>query len=423
MKKVVLPLLMLCLAPAALRAQEDTKVSNDYNKWSIDANFGTNKAANPLTEGYHMQVTNLFHADLGFRYMFNTKFGLKLHGGYDVLNDDGDGSLEFQSKIISIGLQGYANLGRIMEFETWTKRLNLLGHMGVGVSQFTNEKREGNTAFEGEDHLGNFIIGMTGQFRISDRVSLNADFTMINNFSQHKTWDGGEYDQTYQGFDSTLYNATIGLSVYLGKNQKHADWFVEEKSNELMDLEDRLAELETMMNDTDKDGVPDYLDSEPNTITGVAVDSKGRTIDKNQNGVPDELESYIENNNKQMEQKITQVGAGVEQLINDGYVNVYFDFNKDTPNAQSVNGINFLITYLKENPGKSADVIGYADEVGNTAYNKDLSERRAKNVKQILVDAGIDAGRLNIVGNGAQSLGNDSKAVRQTVRRVTFILK
>ncbi|MCW4467758.1 OmpA family protein [Flavobacterium sp. MFBS3-15] len=430
MKKVVLPLLMLCLAPAALRAQEEGSAVNEYNKWSIDAAFGTNKAANPMTPGYHMQVTNLFHADLGFRYMFNNKFGLKLQGGYDVLNDDGSGSLEFETKVMSINLQGYANLGRIMDFQTWTKRLNLLGHMGIGVGQIKTDTREGGILNpDAKDRIGSFIIGMTGQFRITDRVAFNADFTMYNNFSQHRTWDGGPYNnedgsqKTFQGFDSTLYTATLGLSIYLGKHEKHADWYVEEKSNELIEMEDRLAELETMMNDTDKDGVPDYLDSEPNTITGVAVDSKGRTIDRNQNGVPDELESYIENNNKQMEQKIQQVGAGVEQLINDGYVNVYFDFNKDTPNAQSVNGINFLIKYLKENPNKSADVIGYADEVGNSDYNKDLSERRAKNVKQILVDAGIEEGRLNIVGNGSQSLGNDTKAVRQTVRRVTFVLK
>ncbi len=436
MKKIVLPILMLCLASADLKAQEaETNATDkDFNKWSIDANFGVNKVGNPMTDGYHMHVTNLFHADLGFRYMFNTKFGLKLSGGYDVLNDDGDGSLEFQSKVINIGLQGYANLGRIMEFETFTNRLNLLGHMGVGVAQLTNDEREDpvtgvvGQGFDGEDHLGSFIIGLTAQYRITDRVAFNADFTMLNYFSQHRTWDGGPYQRTYQGFDSTLYNATIGISVYLGKHEKHADWFISDPNiDALEEMQNRIDDMETLMNDTDKDGVPDYLDSEPNTITGVAVDSKGRSIDKNGNGKPDELETMIAESSKELEEKITKQiegkSLGIEQLINDGYVNIYFDFNKDTPNAQSTDGINFLIRYLKENPSKSADVIGYADEVGNTAYNKDLSQRRAQNVKKILVDAGIDAGKLNIVANGEDSLGNNSKGVRQTVRRVTFILK
>ncbi|MBY8962090.1 OmpA family protein [Flavobacterium sp. D11R37] len=414
MKKIFLPLLLVSLT-GAVSAQEGG--ANDFNKWSVDVNGGVNKAANPMSQGYHMNANNLFHADLGFRYMFNTKFGLKLHGSYDVLNDDGDNpDREFKSEVIGIALQGYANLGRIMEFETWTDRINVLGHLGVGVSQLSNDQ------FDGGDRLGNFLIGLGAQYRISNRIAINADFTMINNFSQHRTWDGAEYNPMgEQGFDSTLYHATIGLSFYLGKHEKHADWYVDEKSDELEDIESRLGEMETLMNDTDKDGVPDYLDAEPNTITGVAVDSKGRTIDRNNNGVPDELESYIEAKNTEVK---SSVASDIKDLINGGYVNVYFDFNKDMPNAQSVNGINFLIKYLKDNPSVNADVIGYADEIGNTEYNQALSARRAENVKQILVDAGINGSRLNIMGNGEDtSVSKDSKYARQVVRRVTFILK
>ena len=420
MKKVVLPLLMICLTSASLQAQDvqESGNSNDYNKWSIDVNGGFSKPANPMSPGYHSSAFNFFHADLGFRYMFNTKFGLKLDAGYDVMSED-DGP-EFESKLLRTSLQGYANLGRIMEFESWTNRFNLLGHMGVGVGQLKNDDR-----FEGEDWIGNFLIGLTGQVRLSDRVSLNADFTMINSFSQQKTWDGGNNQTTKQGFDSTLYNATVGLSIYLGKNEKHADWFVDDKSDELDVLEQRIGEVETMMNDSDKDGVPDYLDAEPNSVTGVAVDTKGRAIDKNNNGVPDELESYLDQRTNEIKKEVSESNSNdLAGLINNGYVNVYFDFNSDKPNAQSVSGVNFLIKYLKQNPSVSADVVGYADEIGNSDYNKQLSQRRAENVKKILVDAGIDAGRLNIVGNGEDtSVNKDSKYARQVVRRVTFILK
>ncbi|PHK36969.1 hypothetical protein VF13_36890 [Nostoc linckia z16] len=424
MKKIVLPLLMLCLASSGLYAQKDeettTTGANDFNKWSIDFGGGFSKAANPITPGYHVKAFNLFHAELGFRYMFNTKFGLKLDGGYDMLNLEGNGAPGFEnteSRVIRVGLQGYANLGRIMEFESFSNRLNVLGHLGVGVAQLTNKDK-----FDGIDNIGNFLIGMTAQYRLSDRVALFADFTMVNSFSHHKTWDGARYDRNgAQGFDSSLYNASLGLNIYLGKHQKHADWFVDEKSDEVEDIENRLAELETMMNDTDKDGVPDYLDAEPNSIAGVAVDSKGRTIDKNNNGIPDELESYIEKNNTDIRNGIS---GDIAELINGGYVNVYFDFNAEQPNAQSVNGINFLIKYLKANPTVKSDVIGYADEIGDSAYNRQLSAKRAENVKKILVDAGIEASRLNIVGNGEDaSVAKDSKFARMTVRRVTFVLK
>ncbi|QYJ67959.1 OmpA family protein [Flavobacterium litorale] len=431
MKKIVLPLLLVCLGSTGVKAQDTD--ANGFNKWSIDINGGVNKAANPFTEGYHMNASNLFHADLGFRYMFNNKFGLKIHGGYDVLNDDGDrADREFETEVIGVGLEGYVNLARVLEFETWTNRIGLLAHMGVGVSQMTND------LYDDADRLGNIIMGMGLQYKISNRIALNADFTMTNNFSQHKTWDGRDYDRKgRQGFDSTLYNATLGLSIYLGKHEQHADWYIDEKSDELEDIESRLGEMETMMDDTDKDGIPDYLDSEPNTITGVAVDTKGRSIDRNENGVPDELESYIENKNSEIKNEIQngtiavnggKAGSGdgyIKELINGGYVNVYFDFNKDIPNEESVGGVNFLIKYLNDNPSATADVIGYADEVGNSDYNQALSNRRAENVKQILVDAGIDGSRLNIVANGedTSAAASGSKYARKVVRRVTFILK
>jgi len=248
---------------------------------------------------------------------------------------------------------------------------------------------------------------------------------MINNVRQSNTFDGGIAPED-RGFNGTLYNATIGLSIYLGKNAKHADWYYEEsKVDKLAELEKRVGDLETMMNDSDKDGVPDYLDAEPNSIPGVAVDTKGRTIDRNNNGIPDELESYLEKNYGGSGNS----GAGlsnetIKDMINQGYVNVYFDFNSTQPSSNSVSGLDFLAKFLKANPSAKAEVIGYADEIGNTDYNKDLSHRRAQTVKTILAKSGIEASRMTIVGNGEDnSVAKDSKVARQMVRRVTFRVK
>ncbi|MBN9284509.1 MULTISPECIES: OmpA family protein [Flavobacterium] len=414
MKRIMLPLFVTVLSLGTATAQE----TPGFNKWSIDINGGISKPTTPLTTGYYTKDYNLFHADLGVRYMFNNKFGLKVDVGYDQF-ENASKSASFDGKYYRTDIQGVVNLGRVLNFEEWTQRLNVQAHTGIGYAFMTNDR------FEGTDNMLNHIIGLTGQVKLSERIALNADFSMINNVRQSNTFDGGIAPED-RGFNGTLYNATIGLSIYLGKNAKHADWYYEEsKVDKLAELEKRVGDLETMMNDSDKDGVPDYLDAEPNSIPGVAVDTKGRTIDRNNNGIPDELESYLEKNYGGSGNS----GAGlsnetIKDMINQGYVNVYFDFNSTQPSSNSVSGLDFLAKFLKANPSAKAEVIGYADEIGNTDYNKDLSHRRAQTVKTILAKSGIEASRMTIVGNGEDnSVAKDSKVARQMVRRVTFRVK
>lgn len=425
MKKIALPLLLVCLTSASLNAQDmqetaTTTDNNGYNKWSIEVSGGANKPFRTFTPGYRTDRVNFFTVDLGARYMFNNKAGLKLDFGYNKFENNED-TPEFESTYIRGDIQGVINLGRVLNFEDWTNTIGLLAHAGGGVYMLQSDD-DSDDSFEGEDWGANLILGFTAQLKLSDNIVLTGDLTGIANGFQNWNFDGKSPTNTT--FDGGILNGTLGLTFYLGSHEQHADWTTDVKSDELAALAERIGSIETQMNDTDKDGVPDYLDVEPNSTTGVAVDTKGRAVDLNNNGVPDELESYIETKTKEVATNNTTGGTDLEGLINGGYVNVYFDFNKDMPNAQSVGGMNFLIKYLKENPSAKADVIGYADEIGDSAYNKDLSQRRADNVKKILVDSGIDASRLNIIGNGEDaSVNKDSKQARQVVRRVTFIIK
>ena len=407
---------MLSLGFAAT-AQEEEKSTKDYNKFSIEANGGLTKANNPFADGYTTDIEPL-HVDLGVRYMFNPKFGLRLQVGYDKMKA-GDDSLPFETEYLNANLQGVVNLGRIMDFETWTKRLNVQFHTGVGYGQLDGDN------FDEKDGTLNFIVGLTGQIKLAERVALNLDFTMINNTGQDQhTWDGSRPNPEIRGFDGTLYNASIGLSVYLGKYSKHADWTTNADlaDDKLKALEDRLGNVESMLVDSDADGVPDYLDQENNTTAGAIVDSKGRAIDKNNNGIADDLETYID-------QRVNNgSGAGtdnevVKKLINDGYIAVFFDFNKSTPTESSTRNINFILNYLKLNPSATMNVSGYADEIGSNSYNNTISEKRAAAVKDVLMKAGIDGSRLMVSPKGEDnSVDKNSAAARKLVRKVIFTI-
>jgi OOP family OmpA-OmpF porin len=179
------------------------------------------------------------------------------------------------------------------------------------------------------------------------------------------------------------------------------------------------------MLDTDNDGVADYLDQEANTPDGMLVDTKGRSIDKNNNNVPDETEAYIlKNYGNKSDTTTVYDNELIKSLINGGYVAVYFDFDKSTPTNVSTEGTDFILTYLRNNPSASVDIIGHADELGRTAYNDKLSNARATNVKNTLVKANVDASRLNVIAAGEDtSVDKDSDAARKLVRKVTFRVK
>ena len=422
MKKIILTF-VFASALTTMSAQTETTqtkevaVENNYNKWSVELAGGLNKPMRPMTAGYRTAVTSAYVADLGVRYMFNNKFGLKADFGYNSFKE-GENSIGFDSKYYRADLQAVANLGRIMSFETWTNTLGLLGHAGFGLGFGESDN------FSGTDRMGNFIAGVTGQIKLSNRIALTGDFTTILNAKQNRTFDGASTIGS-PGFGGVLFNGTVGLTVYLGGNEKHADWVIDNYT-EIENLRQRIADIETSMLDTDKDGVADYLDQEPNTIGGVMVDSKGKSIDLNNNNVPDELESYLLKTYGQNTDKSSIVNNStlIKNLINEGYVSTYFDYNKSTPTNVSTEGIDFILTYLRNNPSASVDIIGHADELGRSEYNDKLSTARANSVKNTLMKANIDASRLNVVAAGEDSsVEKDSDAARKLVRRVTFRIK
>lgn len=417
MKKLMIAL-VLAATVSSVNAQTETKTTteNDYNKWSIELAGGVNKPQRPMTSGYFTATPSPYIIDLGARYMFNNKFGLKADFGYNSFEGK-NSSASFDTKYYRADIQAVANLGRIMNFETWTNTIGLLGHAGFGLSQLEDK----NSSLK--DKMGNFMAGVTGQIKLSNRIALTGDFTTILNAAQDVTFDAATA-RASRGFSGILFNGTVGVTVYLGKNAKHADWV--SSADATNELKDRVTAIEDKMVDADNDGVADYLDTEKNTAAGALVNTKGQSIDKNNNGVDDTTEAFILKNYGANGGTNSGVYNNelIKSLINGGYVATYFDFNKSTPTNVSTEGIDFILTYLRNNPSASVDITGYADEIGRSAYNDKLSNARATSVKNTLVKANIAASRLNVIGAGEDaSVQKNSDAARKLVRRVTFMVK
>ncbi|TRX57773.1 OmpA family protein [Fulvivirga sp. M361] len=103
--------------------------------------------------------------------------------------------------------------------------------------------------------------------------------------------------------------------------------------------------------------------------------------------------------------------------------NIYFDFGKATFKDESYNELNKLEAMMAQNSGIQIEISGHTDNIGTTAYNKSLSQRRANAVKNYLLGKGIDARRVISAGYGEErplASNDDEKEGRELNRRVEF---
>lgn len=120
-------------------------------------------------------------------------------------------------------------------------------------------------------------------------------------------------------------------------------------------------------------------------------------------------------------------GAPLYQALDrDGSVTtrgILFDFDSDRLRAESTPTLEQLYQALEQHPDLQITIEGHTDALGGTAYNQQLSERRAAAVTAYLTKRGIAPTRLQAVGKGESEPvgGNATEAEREQNRRVVII--
>lgn len=444
MKKILL-IVSLFLAFQA-NAQEEDKTINPsdsiqkYNRWSFEVMTGTSDGNHPYGEGFNsgekkniFSQLNLNSFDFGLRYMISPKFGFKGNFAFNTYSENDTSSLPYETQQMSFAFQGVVNAARLLEFKPESK-MGLLFHGGMYAASMTSKTKNTydpilgvvpNSYLDATEYHGGFVAGITPQYRISSKMGLFVDLSMYFNYRQHMNWNGTR--STSNDLLGKSTNLSFGFSYSLGKEAMHGDWVFLQNENELKlavlqnELRTKIEDIEVMLQDTDRDGVVDYLDTEPNTTVGVAVDTKGRAIDVNKNGIPDELEGRDEKRGLKQYEKDEDLSF--EFLIQQGLVNVFFDINKDTPNAASANNLYYVINFLEANPDSRVRVKGYSDTSGDEMKNKELAKKRAENVTDFIVKSGINSNRIELIGLGIDSkMDASSSTGLQLARRVSFEL-
>jgi outer membrane protein OmpA-like peptidoglycan-associated protein len=109
-----------------------------------------------------------------------------------------------------------------------------------------------------------------------------------------------------------------------------------------------------------------------------------------------------------------------EDVVRRAFDNLEFETNQAIIRPGSFASLNELATLLSEHPDWKLSITGHTDDVGEEAFNMDLSKRRAEAVRDYLAGRGISAARfyLSWYGESRPVADNRTKEGRQRNRRV-----
>lgn len=105
--------------------------------------------------------------------------------------------------------------------------------------------------------------------------------------------------------------------------------------------------------------------------------------------------------------------------------NIFFDYDKFDLRPESYYELDRFIKFYEKMGKKEIVIEGHTDNIGSNKYNLDLSEKRAKAVRDYLVSKGVEEKLLTLIGFGATRpiAPNDTEPNRQKNRRVEIRIK
>ena len=442
------------------------------NSWAVSAGFsnfimhgdlrsiGTGNLGNFWNFGAYAYVDKMFNPLLGLEFKVNYS---KLSGGAQYFSDVYDILYLNQQKITNNlffkGTAYGAELNLILSFSNLyianADKWHVTGYFGAGYHQYDSALYEKlpngsnnklvdfgrnparNSVNEASSIYLSAQLGL--KYRISKRVDLEFRPSWYFNYEDH-------LDATISNKQDweTFFVTHVGVVVKLGKKKVFTIWGDDKKE----------PENKFKIVDTDKDGVIDELDNDPNTPLGVQVYGNGTPVDSDQDGVPDYIDKCIFEKGRadndgcpfigdkdrdgipDREDKCPEV-KGIEKFegcpdanslrvtelvtVMSYSKNIYF--NTDSNSIRS----GFYYTMLDDvaeimlkNKDVTFSVAGYTDNVGTDEYNLKLSERRSNEARNYLIERGVEADRISAKGYGEVNpkYSNDTEQGKQLNRRV-----
>ncbi len=264
-------------------------------------------------------------------------------------------------------------------------------------------------------------------------------------FTNDDLVDGQRWEETNtltRDFD-TYHYTSLHLNYHLGRKSRHdiPSWWI----NPLTFNYNQAADFPYDLGDDDGDGVPNYLDQEPDTRPDCPVDTRGVTLDSDKDGCPDCDDPEPFSSPERPIVNCVNVGPVgeidepavrriVQEMLGDPSISaggsdwylpmIHFDLDQDNLKTEFFPELKHVADVMRLYPKLKVEVVGFTDVRYTEEYNLDLSRRRAVNAINHLVDRyGIDANRfiLRYVGKQENLVPNATRESDHYMnRRVEF---
>ncbi|MEC5157973.1 OmpA family protein [Chryseobacterium sp. MP_3.2] len=407
-----------------------TQDSKRFNDWAISAGAGVPLLqSGDLTSIKNGNGKNIFgySAYLSVDKAITHAFGINLQydrgetrqGWFNTKTDNATGT-DFQDvgartqydALSLIGDVNFSNLLRRVDNKS-PYRWALHGYAGVGTMAYRaylEDAKGQRLQTEIKPFSLSSMFGQAGaglKYKVNRRIDVEGRVMYVVTGDDQFDGGGAQYSPINMREDQisdNFLNATLGLSLKLGKHQSHLMWHdpLQEIYYKLDVLADKNQDVEVCKKgDADNDGVCDDWDRQLDTPAGARVDGAGVALDTDLDGVIDLYDKCVtvpgpvENNGCPTSTTVTDNTRTLE--------GIEFDLNSDRILPSNTPILNNAVNYINSSTG-TYNVIGATDTRASDAYNQNLSERRANNVKNYLMQNGVTTGKLDALGRGEKDL-------------------